>query len=159
MPSICKYHCTSCDFTVSPRSDGYLYVTDGEGTRIPCLHPGEFRTVQRVLEASNPEAAKLFASFIDPYSRWKRGIETIKAKLQGREPPITLERLMRERTGFSSYCVCRQCLHEFDIDLRRDELLCPRCSSGSVSSLRELIGKSCPQCVLGKIKMKIVGKS
>jgi DNA-directed RNA polymerase subunit RPC12/RpoP len=61
-------------------------------------------------------------------------------------------KLIRERTGFSSHCVCLDCLHQFDLDLERDERGCPQCGSAVVKSLREMIGKPCPKCKRGTVR-------
>lgn len=56
------------------------------------------------------------------------------------------------RVGFAQHCICTECLMQFDLDLERDALACPECSSPQVRSLRELIGKECPRCKVGLIE-------
>jgi hypothetical protein len=82
-----------------------------------------------------------------------------------------------ERTGFNSYCVCLDCLHQFEADLRdekvnewrfwfwfpsfkeafrgtprmKDDRKCPECGSTNVKTEFELIGKPCPKCKEGII--------
>jgi hypothetical protein len=56
------------------------------------------------------------------------------------------------RTGFSSHCVCLDCLAQFDLDLERDARHCPKCSSPKVNSADELVDKPCPRCKSGKVE-------
>ena len=56
------------------------------------------------------------------------------------------------RTGFASDCICRQCLIQTELDLKRDRRTCPSCGSGDVRSVHELIGKPCPRCEVGIVE-------
>jgi DNA-directed RNA polymerase subunit RPC12/RpoP len=56
------------------------------------------------------------------------------------------------RTGFAQNCVCLDCLKQFDLDLQRDAVLCPTCSSPQVCSVRDITGKRCPRCKVGLIE-------
>jgi hypothetical protein len=74
---------------------------------------------------------------------------------------------MKEKLGYNSYCVCLDCLEQFELDLgneeenpdsdryyygaikRRDERKCPRCKSQNVKTSMELVGKKCPSCHKG----------
>lgn len=56
------------------------------------------------------------------------------------------------RTGYASHCVCLACVEQFDLDLERDERVCPKCSAQQVRSSEELIGESCPRCQVGLIE-------
>jgi len=83
--------------------------------------------------------------------------------------------LIRERTGFNSFCVCLDCLHQFQADLgsseenwspyefyldkylprpiqEKDKRECPKCRSTSVKTELELIGEACPKCKEGVIE-------
>jgi hypothetical protein len=60
--------------------------------------------------------------------------------------------LIEQKTGFNSYCLCLDCLAEVTIDLARDARTCPKCKSGRVSSVIELVGASCPKCKVGTIQ-------
>lgn len=77
------------------------------------------------------------------------------------------EELVRERTGFNSYCICLDCLHKFMADLgdersvwrhyygterEKDKRECPQCSSSKVRTVFELIGEKCPKCKTGTIE-------
>jgi DNA-directed RNA polymerase subunit RPC12/RpoP len=66
----------------------------------------------------------------------------------GKNPPPG----MREaRTGFNSDCLCLDCLHQFQMDTKWDERVCPECNSVEIMTTRELIGKNCPRCKEGII--------
>ena len=80
--------------------------------------------------------------------------------------PNTSPELIRERTGYASFCICLDCQYKFSADLKddkanpwrsgwpakdKDERVCPSCKSKSVRSVYELIGKTCPVCGKGKI--------
>jgi len=60
--------------------------------------------------------------------------------------------LIRQRTGFNSDCLCMDCLWQFYLDLQRDSHICPRCKSGNIRSLKELINQRCPKCKQGTIR-------
>ena len=78
------------------------------------------------------------------------------------------EELIKERTGFNSYCVCLDCLYQFEADLgdekvnpwrlyygamrEKDKRECPRCKSENVKTVFELIGQVCPKCKKGIIE-------
>jgi len=87
---------------------------------------------------------------------------------------LSLE-LVRERTGFNSFCVCLDCLHQFRADLgyfemywspyepyfwqhlprlkqEKDRRECPECESWNVKTELELVGETCPKCKEGVIE-------
>lgn len=87
----------------------------------------------------------------------------------GKNPSLEL---VRERTGFNSYCVCVDCLHEFEADLggegwspyedelsrhlprpkrEKDKRECPKCHSKNVKTELEMVGRTCPKCKGGII--------
>ena len=87
----------------------------------------------------------------------------------GRNAP---QELIRERTGFNSFCVCLDCLHQFQADLgisgwspyedfkvpigarvrpEKDKRECPKCKSIRVKIELEMVGKVCPKCKEGII--------
>jgi len=80
---------------------------------------------------------------------------------------------VRERTGFTSYCVCLNCLHQFEADLGeigyspyegapekhkprlkqgKDKRECPKCKSKNVKTELEMIGETCPRSKKGVIE-------
>lgn len=94
---------------------------------------------------------------------------------------LTLD-IIRERTGFESFCICLDCLDEFRLDLGvnlgvnvgdpfywspyepyfsesyprpkngRDKRVCPSCQSRNVKAVLELVGETCPKCKEGVIE-------
>ena len=82
--------------------------------------------------------------------------------------------LIRERTGFNSFCVCLDCLEQFKADLgqdgwspydlylehhhlprskqAKDKRQCPMCRSKRVKAELELAGETCPKCNEGVIE-------
>jgi hypothetical protein len=54
------------------------------------------------------------------------------------------------RAGFASYCLCFDCLAQFDLDVERDVKQCPRCSSLNVRTARGSVGALCPSCKVGR---------
>lgn len=49
MPAIYTYRCNQCDFRLPFGWGGIMYVSDDEGKRIVCRHPGEMMQVRMVL--------------------------------------------------------------------------------------------------------------
>lgn len=87
-------------------------------------------------------------------------------------------KLIRERTGFNSFCLCLDCLHQFKADLgevgwspyessfrghiarikqEKDKRECPSCYSKNVKTELEMVGENCPKCKTGVIKEKWTG--
>ena len=83
--------------------------------------------------------------------------------------------VVRERTGFNSYCICLDCLHQFRADLggserywspyelyleshlprpeqAKDKRQCPKCRSKNVKTELEMVGQPCPKCKEGIIE-------
>lgn len=84
--------------------------------------------------------------------------------------------LVRQRTGFDSFCVCQDCLHQFTADLgkpegywspyelwleandlarpkrEKDKRECPNCNSNNVKTELEMVGQTCPKCKEGVIE-------
>lgn len=74
---------------------------------------------------------------------------------------------VRARIGFNSYCLCCDCLHQFEADIvdesrnvwrdyygtvvGRDPRRCPACGSSLVRTVWELVGRPCPKCETGTI--------
>lgn len=61
-------------------------------------------------------------------------------------------RLMEERMGYSSLCLCRSCLEMCLLDIKRDALRCPTCGSGDVKTFIQVIGTVCPRCGTGTLE-------
>ena len=81
--------------------------------------------------------------------------------------------IVRERTGFNSFCICLDCLYQFEADFgesdwspyeediaaykprlkqEKDKRECPKCKSKRVKTESELVGETCPKCKEGKIE-------
>jgi len=90
----------------------------------------------------------------------------------GKNPSLEL---IRERTGFNSFCVCLDCLHQFRADLgyfeaywspyepyleshlprpkqAKDKRECPKCKSKNIKTELEMVGEPCPKCKEGVIE-------
>ncbi|MFB6198622.1 MAG: hypothetical protein ABEI52_10200 [Halobacteriaceae archaeon] len=52
------------------------------------------------------------------------------------------------RTGFDSR-FCIHCETQVDLDLERDEKVCPECASNAVKTIDELVDERCPVCEEG----------
>jgi hypothetical protein len=98
----------------------------------------------------------------------------------GKEAPLDV---IVERTGFNSYCVCLDCLYQFEADLGafagywspyfifnlgkskpiyrpkmgKDARECPKCKSKNVKTELEMVGESCPKCKEGVIEEIFTG--
>jgi len=59
--------------------------------------------------------------------------------------------------GSNSYCVCLDCLEQFEIDLKKDKRKCPKCKSTSIKTELELINNTCPKCKIGKVIRVVTG--
>jgi len=62
------------------------------------------------------------------------------------------QELIEARTGFHSHCVCADCLHQFQLDVKRDERRCQHCNSRNIQTVRETVGKACPKCKEGTVE-------
>lgn len=56
------------------------------------------------------------------------------------------------RVGAARYAVCLACLHQFDIDLEKDERRCPKCATSEIQTALEAVGQLCPACNVGTIE-------
>jgi len=68
-----------------------------------------------------------------------------------------MEEIFKARTGFSNNCVCLTCLHQFDLDIKRDENICPNCNSLEIKTVTDMVEKRCPSCKKGLIEAEIIG--
>ena len=57
MPLVFLIHCDSCDLRLPESIGGYMYVLDKAGNRVPCPHPLEWDTIQRVTGSDWASAA------------------------------------------------------------------------------------------------------
>jgi hypothetical protein len=124
MPEIHRYKCNIFDFKLPNGWGGTAYVKDNEGDKIPCRHPLEQYTINRVLG-------------------FKRFFKSVRDK----------------RIGFEYDCVCLDCLHQFGMDVDKEERKCEVCSSTNIKTVHELKLAPCPKCHQGIVKTKYIGIS
>ncbi len=117
--------CTACGFSLSCSRWGCFYVTDGRGVRILLDRGLESTTIAQILGIDEESIA---------------GCSYTPA---GRKAPVDL---MEERVGYLSFCLCCSCLARIDLDLKKDDPLCPECRSREVHTLAGLAGTTCPRC-------------
>ena len=132
MPHIFEYKCSLCEFTMPTGWGGYMYVIDNNGRRIVCPHPGEASVVAEILKIDEDTL------FGFPWL------------LRSDDAPV---QLLEERTGFNSYCVCLDCVSQFELDIDRDERKCPKCGSEKVRTEPEMVGEPCPKCKKGTVEL------
>lgn len=156
MPPIFEHKCDTCDFTLPSGWGGCIYVVKADGSRMMCPHPGERRLINavigRVIKETHPELAAEY----DLHQQSHLFTDGVRAAFKKVETRVHIEKIRKkitaERTGFNSQCVCLDCLHQFNLDLNRDDRLCLACYSFRVASVDECVGNSCPQCREGKIE-------
>ena len=133
------YTCTRCGLTLPSSWGGQMYVTDNDGKRSICPHPGEEAHVALALGIKEEALIRAFAQEgsgkVDPTRQQHGG----------------LFHLALSRTGFLSDCLCRDCLAQFKLDVYRDSRRCPHCSSSRVKTANELLKRRCPKCKKGTI--------
>ena len=59
--------------------------------------------------------------------------------------------------GYLSDFICCECLEQFSLDIKRDILHCPSCTSAETISVNEIVGKKCPKCGDGTIVAEDTG--
>jgi len=67
------------------------------------------------------------------------------------------EATREERTGFNAYCVCRDCLARFELDVERDPVRCPDCGSDVVETANGIVDEPCPNCETGTVVEEFTG--
>ena len=142
MPPIHEYHCDTCAFTMPSGWGGYMYVQ----ARV-CSECGE--TVEETEAVCGGCETPTDEIEADGYTRvlCPHPMEFITVQnVLGEDPS---EETREARTGFNSYCVCRDCVSQFALDMERDERRCPECDGGRVATLDELVGEACPNCAEG----------
>ncbi|MFW6149726.1 MAG: hypothetical protein ACOC6D_07700 [Atribacterota bacterium] len=153
MPPYNAYKCSQCGFELPTGWGGHMYVENDNGERIACPHPREYEKAVRVL-GIDEEVLGIGSPFSESFK--KRSLtEDEKA-------------LLEAKTGFNSYCLCLDCLSQFELDLgddenspwsysygpstKKDERICPHCNSKKVKTVFELIDHPCPKCGEGVIE-------
>lgn len=139
MPFVHKLGCDSCGFSLPEGWGGQMYVKNDAGEKIICPHPNESSLVSRVLGLKE---------------------EDVFLWLSGKKEEIKdsdIVEVLEERTGFNSFCICLDCLHQFTLDLEKEERGCSECGSEDIKSEREMVDKPCPKCKKGIMKIKSKG--
>lgn len=139
MPEIFEVKCSQCDFTLQKGWGGVMYVKDDEGKKVICRHPVESYAIARTLKTSEHDA-----------HAWLMGALN--------KIPEETKKLIEERTGFDSDCLCLDCLSQFRIDVKKEEKKCPQCSSLNVKTQEEMVSQSCPKCKEGIIQAIDTGR-
>ena len=81
---------------------------------------------------------------------------SIVSEVLGRE--VSWDKLHEEeRVGFNSDCICKDCLEQFEMDVKKEERKCPKCKSGNVATAQELVGQPCPKCKEGTFESQYTG--
>ncbi len=117
--------CKRCGFAIPGKDVGYIYVQDDEGRRVRCEKHEEHLTIARVLHLS--EEALTGCSLLP----------------EARTLPVDL---LEERIGYSSHCLCLECCAFFELDLKKDLRICPKCGSTKVETEGNMARKECPRC-------------
>lgn len=140
-----------------------MYVERDDGERIPCGHPLEDHDILGVLRFSYREIG---------LSVWSVSELGEKGKWWWSKKRKSIYRLIRERTGFNSFCICLDCFSQFALDLgdeesewrsaygfcrEKDERICDKCLSKNVRTVFEMIGNICPKCNQGEIVEIVTG--
>lgn len=139
MPPINRYHCDECDFEMAQGWGGQMYVVAdvcpfcGETLRRTNDYCSGCGTLVETIDAGESERV------VCPHPGEDR---TVRAVLGD----DVSEEKYESRTGFSSNCVCTDCLEQFKLDVERDERRCPECGSDAVRTEQELVGDRCPKC-------------
>ncbi len=121
-----------------------MYVKDDEDKKVICRHPVESYAIAKTLKISEHDARA-----------WLMGAYN---KIPERIIPEETIKLINERTGFDSDCLCSDCLSQFRIDVKKEEKKCPRCSSLNVKTQEEMINQPCPKCKEGRIQAIDTGR-
>jgi len=142
VPHIHEYHCDTCAFEMPSGWGGYMYVQ----AKV-CSACGE--TVDEIEDACGGCGTPTEEVEADGYERvvCPHPMEHVTVERVLGENPR--EETREERTGFNAYCVCRDCLSQFELDTERDERRCPDCDGERVAALSELVGEECPNCAEG----------
>ncbi|MHB8109726.1 MAG: hypothetical protein ACYDHW_06810 [Syntrophorhabdaceae bacterium] len=122
--------CEKCGLQVPCPSWGFFYVIDNEGNKL---------ILERQLESAI--IADALGINEDDISGCVFSPERSEASVK----------LMQERVGYKSFCLCRTCLEQCSFDKNRDIVECPSCGSKDVMMLIQLIGTRCPNCKEGKL--------
>lgn len=133
MPQIFEFKCDQCDFGLPRGWGGVIYVKDNSGNKVICPHPAEVSTLARVLKIDEKYTLAWILRAYDKIPEAER-------------------KLIEDRVGFDSNCLCLDCLNQFRKDVEKEKKNCPGCSSENIKTEKEVIGQLCPKCKRGIIK-------
>ena len=123
------FRCPICGFTLDESNGGFLYVRNDTGARVPLKDKKEQEAIAHIL------LNKEFSLCTDGANH----------------PGETID-ILEERVGYMSACLCVNCLHQFGLDLIKDEIECPDCRSGQVRTFLEILYTPCPKCRSGRME-------
>ncbi len=128
--TIYEHRCSFCGFILDESTGGFLYLQNNRGERVPLKDPGEREIIAQMIRMEEESLKNCDA-------------------LAGSQSALI--DFMEERVGYLTSCVCIDCLGQFGLDLRKDEIECPNCRSQDVRTLLEMSGKRCPKCKSGHL--------
>lgn len=136
MPRLLEFICDNCNFSISVWEGGTIYVTDPNGKRINCPHPGESYKIAQVLNIPEEEIMGF------PYFRVSNP---------------DLYPLLNEWVGVLTKCVCMGCAKVKSLDIEKDSKICSSCHSESYVPADNLAGETCPKCHSGVFQFEDPG--
>ena len=141
--------CSDCDLRLSKNKT--MYISDLNGKRVKCFHPCEGDTIWEVIR---PELNWLQKKVTDsPFGLFE--FINIKQKLNLLQKLLgfkDIPKLTNERTGILTNVICFDCCNRFNIDMDRDNLVCPSCQSQNVKSASKIDNEECPKCHSGVLQ-------
>lgn len=149
MPALIAYKCANCDFALPSNSGGGMVVLDAWGTRIPCLHPGEFATAADVLGLSNSDFSRAYT--------WNKDASDPALTPEDAARVHAQAALIKARVGYTATCLCLRCGLVSDVDAARAKRACPNCGSDDLLTGEESVGRKCPVCRDGSIQESDTG--
>lgn len=132
MPHLYKYKCNQCDFEFPNNTSSYMYVIDQEGNKAPAKLPVEAGNIAEMLGLPEEE---VFGHI-----------------LNDDENAPDPKKILEERTGTNYHCICLDCQHQFDLDVKKEKRICPTCQSENIKTQKEMVGEPCPKCKTGLIE-------
>ncbi|MFB6102056.1 MAG: hypothetical protein ABEJ73_05770 [Haloplanus sp.] len=142
MPAIHEYHCDTCEFTMPSGWGGYMYV---QAKR--CAECGEVvNESEDFCVGCGTPTDDVDADGFERVTCPHPGEHMVVRRVLGENPS---DEVAEARTGFNAYCVCLDCLSQFELDTERDARCCPDCGGEHVKTEQELVGDPCPNCSEG----------
>lgn len=146
MPPISIFLCKFCKTYFHIGWGGYQYVISDAGKSIPCPHPVEEDKISKVLHIDIEEMYQVQ----EDHYKWQKPAWWWSKKRRKRYEQV--KQLLKDRTGFNSFCICLSCKKGIALDMHKEKRQCPACGSSSVKTILELVGRTCPLCRAGRIQ-------